>query len=55
MPASRKTLPEKVRLKAMDLHRKNGCTDDEPCSGPTEAEWQQATALVMQHEPKAAS
>ena len=55
MAASRKTLTERIRLKAMDLHQKNGCTDDEPCSGPTKAEWEQATAAVMHNQEADAS
>lgn len=53
MSASRKTLTEKIRAKALELHRKNGCTKPWPCFGPTQTEWEQATKAVMRADKKA--
>lgn len=54
MTASRKNTIKEIRKKAIELHQKNGCPQDEVCHGPTEAEWEQATRAVLRDD-KAAS
>ena len=55
MSASRKTLLERIRLRALTIHQRNGCTTTEPCTGPTKTEVEQATRHVMRQEAKATS
>jgi hypothetical protein len=47
--ASRKTIFDRIRKRALDIHRLN-CEDGSCGGGPTREEWEQATQEVMRSE-----
>ena len=49
----RKTMLEKVRARALAIHARNGCTQDQPCTGPTQAEREQAAREILREQKQA--